>query len=61
MAATGGSAMAQMGAKVDSIVQLIYEGDSKVPTKIIKTTIIDGEKTVLSCDNITGEVIQVLS
>ena len=55
------TAMAQKGAKVDSIVQLIYEGDSKVPTKIIKTTIIDGNKTVLSCDNITGEVIQVLS
>ena len=55
------TAMAQKGAKVDSIVQLIYEGDSKVPTKIIKTTIIDGHKTVLACDNITGEVIQVLS
>ena len=55
------SAMAQKGAKVDSTIQLIYEGESKVPTKIIKTSIINGKKTVLSCNNITGEVIQVLS
>ena len=55
------SAMAQKGAKVDSTLQLIYEGESKVPTKIIKTSIINGQKTVLSCNNITGEVIQVLS
>lgn len=51
---------ARGGKQVYSKFEVIYDGDSQTPSKIIKTSIIDGKKRTLICDNKTGEVTETL-
>ena len=53
------SAAAINGSKVSSKIELVYEGDSQIPSKIIKTSTIDGEKIKLVCDNKSG-IVEIL-